>query len=260
MRFYSMLIAFLMLSTQGFSQTDTLDVPPPPPAPPAVDEPFEYMPWSENNEDDEDPNLASSVGFGYIGFGVILPMDAQDSLQIAPNKFSSTFHIHFGKKFRVGDHFGVGYTLGYTYNNYKLKQDSLNLLTGATEYDRLELHLDKISFDPFLRLIASKPNGKRGTYIDLGASVSWVVGRRLFVYDKVDPKLNNGASVLESNARKLQYVTPYDAYGLVRLGHNALAITAKYRLTDMFQKHEGVNNNRLLPNLSPLQVGLELVF
>jgi len=260
MRFYSLLLALMMLSTVSIGQTDTLDVPPPPPPPAPVEEPFEYMPWNDNNSDDEDPNLASSFGFGSIGFGVILPMDSQDSLQIDPNKISSTFHILFGKKYRVSDHFGVGYSLGYTFNNYKLKQDSLNLVTGATEYDRLQLHLDKISFDPFLRLIMSKPNGNTGTYIDLGASVSWVVGRRLYIYDEVDPKLNNGASVIESNARKLQYVTPYDAYGMARFGHNHIAVTAKYRLTDMFQKHEGVNNNRLLPNLSPLQVGLELVF
>lgn len=255
---FALLVAFLSTSV-AYAQTDSLTIPIPPDAPdaPPAEEPFDYTPWSMEGSEDEDPNLKSSFVSTYIGFGAILPFDQQDSLQLS-DKLSSTFSLGFRKKYRINNHFGAGFGISYMNENYHLKQDSANLLTGATSYDKLDFQLDKFGFEPFVRIIFSSPNGKNGTYLDLGGQINWAMGRRMYIYDKVDPATNAGAKIIESTARRLDYINAYDAFGTARLNFNWFAISAKYRVTDMFKASKSVNNNVALPQLSPLQVGIEL--
>ncbi len=173
---FALLVAFLSTSV-AYAQTDSLMLPPPPEAPdaPAVEEAFDYTPWSMEGTD-EDPNMKDYLTTTYLGLGGILPYDQNDSLQIG-NKFSTTFCIGFRKKYRINNHFGAGFGLSYTNENYQLKQDSANLLTGATAYDKLDFQLDKFGFEPFVRVLFSKPNGNKGTYLDLGGQINWVLGR-----------------------------------------------------------------------------------
>jgi len=234
-------------------------LPPPPeePAAPPAEEPFDYTPWSMEGDSEEDPNMKDVLLTTYIGVGAILPFDQNDSLQLG-NKLSTTFSLGYRKKYRINNHFGAGFGLSYMNENYHLKQDSANLLTGATSYDKLDFQLDKFGFEPFVRVIFNKPNGTKGTYLDLGGQINWVFGRRMYLYDKVDPLKNAGAKIIESTARRLDYVNQWDAFGTARINFNWFAISAKYRVTDMFKASKSVNNNVTLPQLSPLQIGIEL--
>jgi hypothetical protein len=256
---FALFVALLSTSV-SYAQSDSLMLPPPPEAPdaPPVEEPFDYTPWSmEGDAEDEDPNMKSVLVTSYLGLGAIIPFDQQDSLQLG-EKLSSTFSLGFRKKYRINNHFGAGFGISYMNENYHLKQDSANLLTGATDIDKLDFQLDKFGLEPFVRIIFSKPNGKNGTYLDLGGQINWVFGRRMYSYDKVDPLTNAGAKIIESTARRLDYINAYDAFGTARLNFNWFAISAKYRVTDMFKASKSVNNNVVLPQLSPLQVGIEL--
>ena len=254
---FALFVALLSTST-AFAQQDSLQLPPPPPevmdAPP-VEEAFDYTPWSMEGTE-EDPNLKATLFTTYVGIGGILPFDQNDSLQLG-NKLSTTFSFGYRKKYRISNHFGAGFGFSYCNEGYRLKQDSANLLTGPTSYDRLDIQLDKIGFDPFVRIIFSSPNGTKGTYLDLGGQINWVLGRRLYIYDKVDPLTNAGAKIIESTARRLDYIQAYDVFGVARLNFNWFGISAKYRVTDMFKASKSVNNNNVLPQLSPLQVGIE---
>jgi len=170
---FALLVAFLSTSV-AYAQSDSLMLPPPPEAPdaPPVEEPFDYTPWSmELDKEEEDPNIKDFLVTTYFGFGAILPFDQNDSLQIG-NKLSTTFCLGYRKKYRINNHFGAGFGLSYTNENYRLKQDSANLLTGASSYDRLDFQLDKFGFEPFVRVIFNKPNGTNGTYLDFGGQIN----------------------------------------------------------------------------------------
>jgi hypothetical protein len=254
------LIVALLSTSVAYAQSDSLMLPPPPEAPdaPPIEEPFDYTPWSmEGEKEDEDPNIKDVLLTTYIGVGGILPFDQNDSLQLG-NKLSTTFSLGYRKKYRFNNHFGAGFGLSYTNENYHLKQDSANLLTGATTYDKLDLQLDKFGFEPFVRVIFNNPNGTKGTYLDLGGQINWVMGRRMYYYDKVDPLTNAGAKIIESTSRRLDYINQWDAFATARINFNWFGISAKYRVTDMFKASKSVNNNVVLPQLSPLQVGIEI--
>jgi hypothetical protein len=256
---FALIVAFLSTSV-AYAQTDSLMITSPPEAPdvPSVEEPFDYTPWSmEGDNEDEDPNMKDFLLTTYIGVGGILPFDQNDSLQLG-NKLSTTFSLGYRKKYRINNHFGAGFGLSYTNENYQLKQDSANLLTGATTFDKLDFQLDKFGFEPFVRVIFSKPNGNKGTYLDLGGQINWVLGRRMYVYDKVDPLTNAGAKTIEMTSRRLDYINQWDAFATARINFNWFGVSAKYRVTDMFKASKSVNNNVTLPQLSPLQVGIEL--
>ena len=241
------------ITVSSLAQNDSLPPPPPPPSNvPPLDMP---MPW-DHEPSSEFINQQKKYETLNIGLGMIIPMSDNDSLVMSSGAFSSSFSITSREKYRITDHLGIGYSLGYNVDNYHLEQDSAQLLWMGQDLDKQRLTIHKIMGDVFFRVIFTKPNDKPGIFLDLGAQASWNIGRRMNIEDGVDSKIV-GASRIESSYRKLAYVAPFEAQALARIGLNYCSIVAKYRLTDLFVAHESTYGDKQLPNLSPIIVGLE---
>lgn len=251
---FTFALTFLFTVLVSIGQEDSL-LPPPPPL--GVEE----FDWSSlKMEDDEElgPNQSKKYDSFNISLLYIQEMGQNDSLQISPDDFSYSFSLSSRTKYRINDHLGWGLALSYTRDNYLLRNDSSQLLYAGEEINTQRFQFSKFGIESFIRVIFNKPTMKPGFYLDLGGQFNFITGRRMLLEDTVDPKVAGGSKQIDTYLRKLQYVNPWDAQVNLRLGLNYISLIARYRLTDAFRAHEGINNDRVLPDLPRFSFGVEI--
>jgi len=81
----------------------------------------------------------------------------------------------------------------------------------------------------------------------------------LFTKNHADPALNNGASMIRTNASKLDYTRNIQQYGVVRFGWSHVVLSARYRISDLFNASQNIHAGIKLPELPRLSIGIEIL-
>lgn len=199
--------------------------------------------------DDEGPN---SSYFSYItfGFGIMaLPAD-HDSIK---SQLSTNINLGIINKYRVSNHYALGFSLFYNYLNYEFKPFSHNYapIEGAKlEDEKLNMHMWGLEL--FNRFNFGRRGNVLGTFLDIGFYAN-LVGSS---YHKMEWGLknstNNDYEEEEQYLYSPAYMNFYD-YGLrMRFGWDHLALFSEFRLSDLF------NNKATYAAPGRLIIGLQI--
>ena len=201
------------------------------------------------------PNKGFSNYFNFR-YGYTLPIPENDSMQ---TKYGDGFGFGFDYLWSPHKRLGFGFGYFFSFQNFNIKQDTAqNLMSLGFEHDRQLLRQFRFDLTPKIRLRYGKSGNSLGKYVDLGGYAGVTFGYSEYLFNKVDPALNRGAAISEVTNGRLKYLNRWE-YGLQgRLGFNRFYIFGTYRMSDMFVAHEGINQNKALPDLPRLQVGIGL--
>ncbi|MFK7756197.1 MAG: hypothetical protein AB8B53_04615 [Flavobacteriales bacterium] len=193
-------------------------------------------------------------------FGVNLSLEDDVNLGTEWNSFSAKYGGM--AMFRAAKFYSFGITYGVQADNYRLRQDSLNLLGTGTNVDRQSLHVYTGRLGMRNRFHLGKHGTEEGVYIEVGAEGSIRMTSRMRIQDDIDPKLpsSQGAEEVDQLFRRLQFIELFGYYGTAAIGRNGISLYGEYRLSNLFKKYEFINNNESLPEIAPLNVGVRFEF
>ncbi len=188
------------------------------------------------------PNLKHFTQ-GYIGIG--FPVYTNEAVTYTKVMASTDFNFGIRYKHRVTNTFAMGLDLGMHLAAFKLKQDEPAILPESENYDREKFQINTLSGSAYVRINAGRRGNYIGNYLDLGAYGGWNMIKKYKGTYK-----NEADEKVKLITSRLNYVEDFSYGGLARLGVNRYALTAQYRLSDIF--------NNEIPELPRLVVGIEV--
>ena len=210
---------------------------------------------ADDRDSVEDDNSKSQLRWGYN-----LTLDALDSLNTL---WSSTSINYNGMKlFRPVKFYSLGLNYGIQFDNFKLDQDSANLLSLNHINDRQHLHLYTGRIGLTNRFHLGKHGIKEGAFIEIGAVGAIRITSRMKIENEIEPKAqgNAGAEEVNMTYKRLQYIELLQYYATAAIGRNGLALYGEYRISNLFKKYEAIRNDIKLPEIAPLNIGLRVEF
>ncbi len=195
-----------------------------------------------------------------LKWGYNLTLDVEDSLK---TKWSSA-SIGIGRNFilRPAKFYSIGITYGVQFDNFKIEQDSANLLSPLFINDKQQLSIYTVRIGLQNRFHLGKHGIKEGAYIEIGAAASAKLTSRMRIQNDIDPKLasSQGGEKSDLLVKRLKYTELIGYYATAAIGRNGLSLYGEYRFSNLFKKFDGINGNRKFPEIAPLNVGLRLEF
>ena len=195
---------------------------------------------------------------GFLQFGSVLNIDANDSAQVIPN-FGLISYGTRGK-LKLLSWLAAGWDAKYTFSQYNIKQGELNALADQTfKKQRLDRHA--IDLGAHIRFNFDRRGNTLGKYLDLGGYGGFAFGNRM-KYSSADKAsaATGGSNAQRTVLRKLQYVQPLH-YGLqARLGFNRLAVCGYWRVSQLLKKVDYLHGGAAYPELPRLSIAVELNF
>ena len=192
-------------------------------------------------------------------WGYNLTIDAPDSL----NTLWSSASLNYSglRLIRAAKFYSLGVGYGLQFDNYKIEQDSTNLIGGGI-HKKQQIHLYSGRIGLINRFYLGKHGIKEGTFIEVGAVGALKIGSRMIIENEIDPKLNGNQGAEEVNVtyKKLQFTELLQYYANAAIGRNGVSLYGEYRLSNLFKSYESINNNRKLPEIAPLNVGIRIEF
>lgn len=210
---------------------------------------------ADDRDSVEDDNSKSQLRWGYN-----LTLGAPDSLNTL---WSSTSINYTGMKlFRPAKFYSLGLNYGIQFDNFKLDQDSANLLSVNHINDRQQLHLYTGRIGLTNRFHLGKHGIKEGAFIEVGAVGAIRITSRMKIENEIEPKAQGNAGAEEVNItyKRLQYIELLQYYATAAIGRNGLALYGEYRISNLFKKYEAIRNDIKLPEIAPLNIGLRVEF
>ncbi len=190
------------------------------------------------------PNLKHFVQ-GYIGLG--FPVFTNEDVNFT--KFGASSAIDFGVRYKrkLASHFAVGLDMGASLAGYKIKQDDGKSVPDTIINEKEKFQINTIMGSAYMRINVGRRGNYIGNYLDLGVFGGWnCVKKHKTINDNTD---GEKVKVVTSG---LKYVDNF-SYGLLtRLGSGRYALTAGYRLSDIFEASYD------LPELPRLTIGVEI--
>ena len=176
-------------------------------------------------------------------------------------KYGNSFNTSFGFRYKhkLAKFYSIGYDFNYTYALYSIKQDSLKIFPTPDIHKRENLIYNNLGFELYNRFSF----GKRGNYIkyyfDFGVYGTYGISNYIKQVDKYDTPNANNATKTKIKQQNLTFIYPYN-YGIrARIGYNKFALTATYRLSNLFKdNYKGVVY--YYPELPRYSVGFEIGF
>ncbi len=193
-----------------------------------------------------------------LRFGLNVGLDESPDLETEWNSFS--FKFGSVALFRAAKFYSFGVSYGFQIDNFRIAQDSLNLLSLGVENDKQNLQYYTGRLGIKNRFHLGKHGTAEGVYLELGAAGSVRLTSRMRIQNELDPKLagNQGAEEVDALYKRLQFVELFNYYGTAAIGRNGFSLYGEYRLANIFKKYEGINNNELLTDIAPLNLGIRL--
>jgi len=217
----------------------------------------------KQNERNEKPDFGPNGNWyltNVMGFSMTLPINESDSLGIRNSASSNQLYYGVRYKGKINEYFSAGFDMFYMRQGFRIKQDSArNLLSLGHENNKQRLAFHNIGVSAFARINFDKRGNYLGKYIDFAGELQYVVGERLFTKNHADPALNNGASMIRTNASKLDYTRNIQQYGVVRFGWSHVVLSARYRISDLFNASQNIHAGIKLPELPRLSIGIEIL-
>lgn len=164
---------------------------------------------------------------------------------------STCINIGYRFKFKIVEFYSIGFNANYNFQKYVIKQEAEKIFPNSNLHDKEKIRFNNAGIEFYNRINAGKRGNTIGKYLDIGLYGKWAFAINHFIKDKVVDE-NNKAELVITKYSNLMY-TERLLYGFsARLGINRLAISAEYRLSDLFKKEYH------FPELPRFSIGLEL--
>lgn len=190
------------------------------------------------------PNLKNYF-YGYIGLG--FPLYTNENVNYTKPGVSLNFDLGLRYKRRITNYLAVGLDLGTNTTGYKLKQTDPKTIPDTVINDKEKIQISTLSGSGYVRINVGRRGNYIGNYLDLGAYGGWNFQKK----HKTTNENTDGEKVRLSTTR-LKYVENFSYGILARIGMNRYSLTARYRISDIF------NSSYALPELPRLIVGVEM--
>jgi hypothetical protein len=190
------------------------------------------------------PNLKHFVQ-GYVGLGV--PVYTNED--VTYTKFGASTAIDFGVRYKrkLASYFAVGLDLGVSLSGYRISQEDGKFVPDTIINDKEKIQINTLAGSGYMRINVGRRGNYIGNYMDLGAYGGWNCVKK----HKTTNENSEGEKVKVVTSG-LNYIENF-SYGLLtRLGSGRYALTAGYRLSDIFKASYD------MPELPRLTVGLEI--
>ncbi len=158
--------------------------------------------------------------------------------------------LSFRFKHKLGSVMALGWALNYHRSSFSLKQEAGKYFPDSTLHKSESYSFNGAGTEFYIRFNFDPGRGNYiGKYIDFGIS-----GDAIFLAPhKAEDKISNG-NIVDVRTTHLDYVNPFDYYGLIRLGKGNLLLSASYRFSNLFKPSFSY------PEFPRWMVGLELTF
>jgi hypothetical protein len=190
------------------------------------------------------PNLKHFT-MGYIGIG--LPVFTNEDFIYTKFGASSTFDFGIRYKRKLSNTFALGLDLGMNFSDYVIKQETGKSIPDTVINDKEKFQINTLNGSAYFRVNIGRRGNYIGNYFDLGAYYGWnmVKKHKTINENQEDEKVKLVTS-------QLKYIDDFSSGLLARVGISRFALTARYRLSDIFI------SSYFLPELPRLTIGLEL--
>ena len=190
------------------------------------------------------PNLKNYF-YGYIGLG--FPLYTNEDVNYTKPGVSSNFDLGLRYKRRITNYLAMGLDLGISTTGYKLKQSDPKTIPDTVINDKEKIQISSMMSSGYVRINVGRRGNYIGNYMDLGAYGGWNFQKK----HKTTNENAEGEKVRLSTTQ-LKYVENFSYGFLARAGINRYALTAKYRVSDIFK------SSYAIPELPRLIVGVEV--
>jgi len=180
--------------------------------------------------------------------------------------YGKSFEFIIGRrvKWRINNFYALGMDFAYHLNSYSLKQGEGKLLPNDSIHDKERLKLHNLSLGFYNRINFNKRRGNHiGNYLDFGVRLDVPFAKSIVTEDELKLAGYNNGRKIKTKTRDLRFIEDYYYSGYIRIGFNKYALTASYRLANIFISDVNLYskyNNGLLkyPELPLLNVGVEI--
>lgn len=190
------------------------------------------------------PNLKNFV-HGYIGIGFPVATELAAKYTIPVSSLSSYYGVRYKRKFT--NTLAIGLDLGLNLTAYKLKQNQGKEIPDTVMNMKEKFQINSTRGSAFVRLNVGRRGNYIGNFLDLGGYGDWNMVKKHKTTNEND--LGERVKVITS---RLKYVQNFSYGFLARIGSNRYALTASYRLSDLFK------SSHSMPELPKLIVGFEI--
>lgn len=190
-------------------------------------------------------------GHAYVGGGLVLGPAGGPGAPLRYGLPSHELELGGRLKRRYSQTLALTLTLRYALQTFALAQMSQKTVPNPALHRRESLSLHQLQLEAGLRLNAGRRGNVVGRYLDLLAWGGWVAATTHITED--DPAPGSGATTAATTEHGLGYLARWPAGLGLRLGSGHVALTGRYRLTNVFQKSEPAR-----PELPRGVIGLEI--
>lgn len=190
------------------------------------------------------PNLRNYF-HGYIGLG--FPVYTNEPVNYTKAGVSSNFDLGLRYKRRITNYLAMGLEMGINTTGYKLKQTDPKTIPDTIINDKEKFQISTLMSSGYLRINMGRRGNYIGNYLDLGAYGGWN-------FQKKHKTINENAEgeKVRLSTTQLKYIENFSYGFLARVGINRYALTARYRVSDIFK------SSYAIPELPRLIVGVEV--
>lgn len=173
------------------------------------------------------PNLKNYL-HGYLGAG--FPLYTNEGYSYTKPILSSSFDFGIRYKRKITNFLAVGADLGIIASSYKIKQEEGKKVPDIILNKKEKFQINMLVGSAFIRTNVGRRGNYIGNYLDLGGFGGWNMIKK-----HVTVNQNLAEERVKVVKTRLKYIDDF-SYGLsARLGSNRYAITASYRLSDIFK-------------------------
>ncbi|MBK7030814.1 MAG: outer membrane beta-barrel protein [Bacteroidales bacterium] len=189
------------------------------------------------------PNL-KKFSHQYLGFS--FPVFTNEKLNYT--KPFSSIAIDYGIRYkrRLNNTFAMGMDLSVNWAGYQIKQKEGKSVPDSAINKKEKFQVNSLTPALYFRINVGRRGNVIGNYLDLGAygSFNWKTAY-------ITTNKNDNDEIVKVSTSRLSYMENYSYGVLARIGINRLAISARYRLSNLFIASSG------FPSLSiPSKSGL----
>ena len=190
------------------------------------------------------PNLKNFF-HGYVGIG--FPFSRDDESGYTKPMASTNFDFGIRYKRRFTNYLAIGMDLGINSLSYKIKQNDSKTVPDNTINDKEKIQVNAVSSSAWFRINVGRRGNYIGNFLDLGAYGDWNFQKK-----HRTTNTNTDNEKVKVTTSKLKYAEDFSFGVLTRVGIGRYALTARYRLNDIFKSSYN------LPELPRLIVGFEV--
>ncbi|MFN8164622.1 MAG: hypothetical protein U0X76_00215 [Bacteroidia bacterium] len=195
---------------------------------------------------DRGPNSKTHTSF-YVGIG--FPVSPDNKGAGIMYGLSLNTPIGFRIKYKIGSVYSMGWTIGYEYAEYKLKQNDTKVFPDTNRYDAQRLDINYGTLGYFNRFNFDPNRGNIiGAYLEIGVKAKYAFSAS----DIRKYKVPTGNAKTEISG--LIYFNNFQADAYAELGRNHFYLNAALRLTKLFKSSYN------FPDLPTLTVGIGVGF